>query len=218
MNKLPRKILVSTKLAVLVGLAASQIGVQDRCQINEEFMRAIENRLRIYTSNPGGGARDVFVSNLSFIDGVTKTNILSEEAALIDEAVRDGMKLAAQSNPNIKINDPDHTLANTTANVIKLSRIYFDPNLTLQEKYEKAAAEMLKPFAVDILVTGVIVDTGTRIQVQTMGVSRPDKTVKSRNISYNNRDELFTRVNQTLTLTRKAHEEIQKAVKEILEN
>ncbi len=209
--------LILLQLLLLLAIVAPQATSQDSCQVDESLRDLIDNKFDRWTSTPGGGKKKVYVSNLSFMDGVTKTQFLSDEAKLIDEAVRDGMQAAADNDPNIVVNDPDHTVPNTDNSVNQLVDIWYNPNLTNDEKYAKAVSDLMDLHGVGILITGIVVDGGSFIQVRPMGVSKPDATIKTKDLRYTNRDELFVDVNGTLALSPKAHEEIQKAVKEILE-
>ncbi len=128
------------------------------------------------------------------------------------------MREAADTDPNITVNDPQHTIPNTQGSVDKLIDIWFHPNLTKDDKYAQAVSDLMDPYGVSILVTGMIIDTGTAIQVSPMGVSKPDNKIVTKHLQYANRDELFEDVDGDPALTQRAHEEIRKAVKEILED
>ncbi len=210
--------LVFLKIVLLLVLIAPQASTQDRCEVDQGMRDMIDSTFSKWTSTPGGGNKNVYVSNISFMDGFSKTLLLSEEASLIDEAVQDGMQAAADTNSNIIVNDPQHTTPNTDASVNKLAEISFNPNLSPDEKYSQAVAELLDPYSVDVLITGMIIDTGEIIQVRTMGVSIPDRTIKTKDKTYADRDAMFQDVGGTLKLTQTAHEEIKKAVKDILIN
>ncbi len=209
--------LVLLKVTLILAFIAPQASSQDKCQIDESLRDLMNNKFDTITDTPGGGSKTAYISNLSFMDGVSKTQFLSEEGELIDEAVHNGMREAADTNKNIEVNAPGHTVPNNSGNGSLLIDVWFDPDLSNDEKFAKAVAELMDPHGVDILVTGMIIETGEAIQVSPMGVSKPDNTIQTRHLRYANRDELFTEVAGTLALTPKGREEIQKAVKEILE-
>ncbi len=205
------------QLLLLVVLIAPQATSQDGCRIDEELRDLLDGKFDEVTSAPGGGRQTVYVSNLSFMDGVSKTQFLNEEGKLIDEAVLDGMTSAADTDSNIVVNQSGHTVPNNSGNVVKLVEIWFAPDLSNDEKFSQAVAALMDRHQVDVLITGMIIDTGSAIQVSPMGVSKPDNKITTKHLSYANRDELFQPVDGTLALTPKGHEEIQKAVKDILE-
>ncbi len=186
-------------------------------EIDASLKELIEEKFESWTSTPAGGKKKIYVSYLSFMDGVTKTHFLPEEAKLINEAVRDGMQDAADNDPNIIVNDPHHTVPNTDSNVNQLIDIWFNPNLPNDEKYATAVSNLMNPYGVDILITGIVVDGGSLIQVRPMGISKPDKTIKTKDLWYDNRNALFVSVDGRLALSARAHEEIERAVKEIIE-
>jgi hypothetical protein len=207
---------VVINVVLVLAIVAPQATSQDRCQIDQGIRDLMNDTFGRITQTPGGGTKKVYVSNLSFLDGVSKMQFLTEEGKLIDEAVADGMKEAADTDPNIIVNDPQHTIPNTQESIDKLIDIWFHPKLSQDEKYAQAVSDLMAPYSVDILVTGMIIDTGTAIQVSPMGVSQPDKKIVTKNLRYANRAELFQEVDGDPALTQKAHEEIRKAVKDIL--
>lgn len=208
--------ILALKLVVLVVLIVPQAISQERCNIDQQLRDLIGQK--IDQTSVSGARRELYVSNVSFMDGVSKTQILSEEGRLIDEAVRDGMQAVADTKEHVRINDPQHTVPNNDGNVQRLVSITFDPSMSQDGKYRQIVSELMDPHSVDILVSGMVIDTGSVIQVRPMGISRPDNLIKTRDLQYSDREQLFQRVNETLALTPKAHEEIQKAVREILED
>jgi hypothetical protein len=220
MGKIMKKAtpIVLAQLVLLFFLVVPQATTQESCEIDQSLRDMVDNTFSKWNNKKPAGQSKVYVSHLSFMDGVTKTLLLSEEAALIDEAVKDGMQSAANTNPNIVVNEPGHTIPNTDASVGKLAEISFNPNLTPEQKYREAVSSLLDPNGVDVLISGVVVDTGTVIQVRPMGVSKPDEVIKTKDRSFPTREELFTKVNGTLALTDKGREEITIAVKDLLEN
>ena len=210
--------IVLVQLALLIFLVAPQATTQESCEVDQSLRDMVDNTFTKWNQKKPVGQSKVYVSHLSFMDGVTKTLLISEEAKLIDEAVQDGMQQAANTNPNIVVNDPGHTAPNTDSSVGKLAEISFNPNLTPEEKYREAVSSLLDPHNVDVLISGVVVDTGTVIQVKPMGVSKPDEVIKTKDRAFANREELFQEVNGTLTLTDNGREEITKAVKDLLDN
>ena len=216
MKKLTPIVLV--QLTLLLFLIAPQATTQENCEVDQGLRDMVDGVFSSWNQKKPAGQSKVYVSHLSFMDGVTKTLLLSEEAALIDEAVKDGMQAAADTNPNIVINESGHTAPNTDASVGKLAEISFNPNHTPEQKYREAVSTLLDPHGVDVLISGVVMDTGTVIQVRPMGVSRPDETIKTKDRTFTSREELFTEVNGTLALTDEGREEIKKAVRDLLDN
>ena len=210
--------IVLAQLALLFLLVTPQATTQESCEVDQSLRDMVDKTFDSWNSKKPAGQSKVYVSHLSFMDAVSKTLLVSPEVELIDEAVKDGLQQAASHNPNIVINEPGHTVPNTDAMVFKLAGISFNPNLTPEEKYREAADSLLDPHKVDVLISGVVVNTGTVIQVKPMGVSKPDEVIKTKDRSFANRQELFTEVNGTLALTDKGREEIAKAVKNLLDN
>lgn len=207
------------QVLLLVVLVVPQASSQDRCSLDEGLRDMVENKFDQLTQGPGGTSKKVYVSNVSFIDGYSKTGFLSAEGELINQAVLDGMTAAAATDPDIVVNDASHTVPNTDGSVQTLVDIWFDPGLTRDDKFAQALVQLLDPHQVDVLMTGMIIDSGEggTIQIRPMGVSKSDRTIRTKDLQYTNRDALFENVDGTLSLSALAREEISKAVSDILE-
>ncbi len=213
----PRRLALGS-LSILVGLVIAVVSLRVILpidMIDSALRDMIDGKFSKWTSASGGN-ESLYVSNISFIDGVSKTLLLSNQARLIDLAVQDGMQAAADIDANKIVNDPRHITPNNDASVNKLVDIFFNPNSSSEEKYWQAVAVLLNPYEVDILITGMVIDTGQTIQVRVIGVSNPDRTIKSKDCAFAHRDAVFQDVDGTLALTQTAHEEIKKAVEDIL--
>lgn len=210
--------IVSAQILLLLLLIAPQASTQEGCDVDKGLQDLMSRVFDGWSQNPSTPGGKIYVSHLSFMDGITKTQIISEESELIDQAVQDGMDAAAQSNGNILVNQPGHTVPNTDANVTRLAEISFNPNFTQEEKFREAVTALLEPHDVDVLISGIVTDTGQIIQIKAMGVSKPDENIRSRDMSFQKREDLFARVNGTLTLTPRGREEIKVAVKELLDS
>lgn len=210
--------LVFAQLTLLGLLIAPQATTQQSCGLDQGLQDLVGQTFGDWESKRTGSSSKVYVSHLSFMDGVTKTLLISEEAALIDGAVKDGMQAAAATNSNVVVDEPGHSVDNTDGNVGKLADISFNPNLTPEQKYDEAVAALLDPNGVDVLISGIVYDTGATIQVKPMGVSKPDEVIRVKDRTFSSRDELFVEVNGTLALTDVAREEISQAVKDLLKS
>jgi hypothetical protein len=205
------------KIAALVALTTAQSGGQ--CQLSQAFNDLIRDKFNGVKVE--GNRNDVRVCRLSFLDGVTKSGILGEKATKLDEAVEDGMSQAAAANPRLKLNPAGHCPPNTPANVEKFAAIVSDPNLTPQERFEKASNELMGPTGTDILITGLVYEQPDQIQVRPMAVSRPDKKIQAKNLEPfsakpGDSKSLFDRMNGQLVLTPAGREQVSKAVQDLL--
>ena len=206
------------QFVLLFALVAPKAITQESCEVDQGLRDLVDKTFADWNDKKPPEQSKIYVSHLSFMDGFSKTLLISNEAALIDEAVQDGMQQAASTNSNIVVNESGHTVPNSDATVSRLAEIAYNPNLTPEEKYREAVSALLDPYGVDVLVTGVVIDTGTVIQINPIGVSKPDELIRTKARSFAGREELFQEVNGTLTLTDKGREEITKAVKDLLEN
>jgi len=211
-------LVVSLKIIVLALLIAPQAVSQGGCNVDQALIDLAHQVGLKAGGGPQSGGGDVYVSNLSFIDGVTKTSMLSEEAKLIDQVVEDGMQGAQDANPQLVINGSGHTVPNTAANVTKMAEIAFNLNLTPEDRFSQLVRDLLDPHGVDILVSGTVVDQGSggSIHVKVMAISEPDGVIKTKEKAYANRDTLFVEVKGTLDLSQHAREEIKTMVQDVL--
>ena len=205
------------RVTLLGLLVSAQSGGQ--CQLSQALTDLIREGVGKMSGEPARS--DLQTCRLGFLDGITKSAVLGEKAAKLDEAVEDGMRQAAATNSRLKLNVPGHCPANTPANVEKLANIVSDPMLTPEQRFERAAQELLAPTGTDILVTGFVYEQATQIQVRPMAVSRPDKKIQAANLEpFSTRPgdptAIFDRMNGQLFLTPSGKEQLANAVKSLL--
>ena len=183
---------------------------------DEKFM-FIESLQSFGTSEKG----KIFVSNLSFMDAQTKSTMAnSDAAALINDAVVNGILEGKKTNNRVTINEPDHIIPNTDEKVVQLLNIVFDPSLTKSEKFDKIRSDLMEPYHVDALVTGHYVDDAKNalISIQPIVYSKAGKVVLIKNLQFTKGEILCED-----TLTRKkilcpyAFAQISQAVQELIE-
>lgn len=211
-------LIVLFQLALLSSFVAPLTTAQESCEIDQGLRELVEKTFSRWSSQKPKDRGIIYVSHLSFIDGITRTQLLSPEMALIEEALKDLVQTAADMHPDIFLNEPGHTIPNDDTMINRLIDISFNPELTPVQKYQEAVSTLLDPHGVDVLVSGVVIDTGAVVVIKLMGVSKPDEVIRSRDRSFPSREELFQRVNGTLALTDKGREEIAKAASELLES
>lgn len=205
------------KVVALGVLTMAQSGGQ--CQVSQALQDMIRDK--VGKVQVEGGRNDVRVCRLAFLDGVTKSAILGEKAAKLDEAVEDGMRQAAATNPRLKLNVAGKCPANTPANVEKLAAVVADPTLTPEQRFERASSELLAPTGTDILVTGFVYEQADSITVRPMAVSRPDRKIQAANLDpfsarTGDPKALFDRMNGQLVLTPSGREQVARAVANLL--
>jgi hypothetical protein len=207
------------RLLILVALLPFLLG-QNECQINQDLINQLNNLLTD-KFQPQPGQQRVYITQLSFVDALTHSMYMqTEESALINEAVVDGIQRAAQANPNFVFNEDGHKLENTQANVNRFIEVFMDMNRTPKENMQQLVREMLEPNGVDVVVTGTFVDIAKQdaVRITPMVVARTEEKGVSRQHEFSKREYICRDPHSSSTkiLCANAHEEIAKTVKELL--
>jgi hypothetical protein len=96
---------------------------QEGCPVSQDIMDndIITNLLQTkITQHLKKGQKNIYVTELSFIDAKTRTTIPSRDSALFVETIFDVIEQVSKLNSAIKLNAPDHTIKDTSGNVNKL--------------------------------------------------------------------------------------------------
>jgi len=189
---------------------------QDDCGFDQTVKQMIDQKFK-----PSTGNSQVYITHLTFMDADTKSIMAQTEAAeLINKAVVDGMNLAKNTNPQLAINEPGHSIEDTDANVNKLINIFWDINLAKGDKIHKITSEMMEPNQVDAIVTGQYLEKkDNTINVRPFVVSKSEKKITSKNHIFDKGQFICSDPqNPSIkTLCQSAHEKIRDSVKELLE-
>lgn len=77
---------------------------------------------------------------------------------LLEREIQKGLGLIVKYTSGLAVNAVGHSIPNNDANVNKLIDISFNPNLTTNEKTDKIIAELMTPYNVDVIITGLLID------------------------------------------------------------
>jgi hypothetical protein len=220
MKKHARWIAAVQGLALLIGLPLL-LG-NSECQINDQLIQNLQNLVSAKFT-PAPGNNKIYLTHLSFVDqeclcpwGAT------EESELVNKAVQDGIARAGQMNPNLVHNVPGHTIPDTATNVKRLVDLYMDLNHTPTENHARLKAEMMDPNQVDVIVSGTYLDKkgDPNIRLSPMVITRTNKTAVFQHLDFNRSEYICTDPvsSSKKALCPNAHEEIAKAVKDLLES
>jgi len=217
---LKQKLLLPVQLLAIILTIPLLMGQQDCQGIADHLMKNIQDLIQQKVATPPPGQQYVYVSQLSFIDALTKTTIgATEESELINDAVKAGIEKAVTSNSQLKYNEQGHEIANTDGNINKLIELIFDPNKTPKQRVSDIINQMLNPNNVDVVVTGNYVDQGDTVTLKPMTVVRTSQKVVAKTLNFNKQDYMCSDPANTSkkALCKNAYENIAKAVKELLE-
>jgi len=165
---------------IFIILALGLMGNQGDCKIDSKLIDVAKNAL-----NPTGSKKKIYISNLSFLDSQTRTVLIVGDAQLINETVEDGMKTLAQQDPQYVINQPGNSIKNNDANAKQLNEIFWDANLTPNQKVDRIISEMMEPNNVDGLVSGQFTERSNgEIAVRPFVVSRTTKQLVTESLTF----------------------------------
>lgn len=169
---------------------------------------------------PTAPGEKTYITQLSFMDTDTKSIMVqTEEAKLINGAVLDGIKRAQKVNPDIKLNAPGHELKNTDANVETLIKLIHNRNQTPEERINSIISDMMAQL--DVIVTGQYTDRGAPepILLKPFLIVKKEKKILTKSLSFDRQQYICSDPNDKTqkALCASSHEEIAKAVKELLE-
>jgi len=194
---------------------------QNDCQINQSLIQSLQSifNQKFQPTTPGG---NIYITQLSFMDTDTKSIMVqTQEASLINEAVLDGIKRAQKVNSAIKLNASGHVLKNTDANVGKLTKIIYDRNKTPEERINTIISDMMEPHKLDVIVTGQYTDRGAPdpILLKPFLIVKKEKKILTKSLKFDRQQYICSDPNDPTqkALCSSSHEEIAKAVKELLD-
>lgn len=206
----------NTVKIVILALSVSFLSAQSNCNIDQEIKSMLDGAFARTQSQTA----KIYVSSVSFLDKDTGSTFGTPTAELINKAVRDGMATMASTDPaKYAANAPQHSIADTDANANKLASIFWDQNLTKDQKLEKIIKDVMEINGVDVLMAGQYVQRDDKtVNLRPFIVSRANKSMVSENFNYNVGEFLCTDpANQSVkTLCPKAHDDVRDAVVRLL--
>lgn len=182
------------------------------CKNREAFVLPVRSAGPSLGPFPGtvNKQRQLFIGNLAFMKSSDRSPIATGELGqLIDRAVTEGIKMATAAKTVLKVDEQNRRMISTTANANDLTNIFFDPNLTKEEKILRIVTDMMEPNHLDLLVTGLFIDDGKNrdIGIRPMVIYRHNKEIRTRNLQFG----------KTQLASREVAEKIAKEVKQLLE-
>lgn len=205
------------KILVIV-LSLGLMGQASNCKEFKTVLDVFDKSMQ--PSGGGGGNNKVYIANLSFMDTETKSVLNLGDAEPLNEAVQAGMTALAAADAKYVVNDAKKTIANNDTNSKKLSDIYWDANLTRQDKIEKIVNELMAPNEVDGLLFGQVTEKadGT-FSVRPIGLSRSTKNMVTESLVFSKAEFKCKDPNGSkMILCDKAKETIKDAVMRLIKN
>lgn len=120
-----------------------------------------------------------------------------------------------KSNPKLKCNAHGHTINNTKKTIDYLAYMLFSNNKTPSHKIKEIVTQILEPEQVDVLVTGLYIDSGDTISIKLVVVAK--HLQKSYGKLLNFPKEKYTCDTKQHSLCLETREVISQEVQELLE-
>jgi len=165
------------------------------------------------------GQQFVYITNLSFMDAGSKSIMIKKnESDLLNNAVIQGIKQVIQLKPYYKFNEPGHEINNTDNNVSKIADIIYDPNKTPEERMLEITNNIMNVNNVDVILSGQFLDEGSKVIIKPIAMVKQNKKIVAKTLKFEKSDYLCPDPANPhkKSLCTGAHEEIIKAVKELL--
>ncbi|MCI5190484.1 MAG: hypothetical protein D3905_12005, partial [Candidatus Electrothrix sp. AS4_5] len=183
------KIIPFSQLLLMLFCAPFLLGQSD-CQINQDLMQSLQGLFNQKFQQTSPGAK-IYITQLSFMDSDSKSIMVqTEEAALINEAVQDGIERASKLNTSLAFNTAGHTIKNTDANVKQLTQIVYDRNKTPEERIAQIIDDIMEPNGVDVIVTGQYTDRGNSepILLKPFLIVKKEKKIVTRSLQFDRKE------------------------------
>jgi len=166
------------------------------------------------------GNKALLIANLSFMKTLDRSPMVSSDLGqAINKVATNGMNMAVAFNNAFTIIDGNQPSFSTDSNANLLANIFFNPNLTNEKKVKQTIDTLMRPYKIDLLVTGIFIDDGSDvIRVRPMVIYKYNQTIKTGNLQFKRAEfECWDNVNRRKTICPQAAAQIAIAVKELLE-
>lgn len=156
------------------------------------------------------GIRPLRLSFLPFIDLQTKRQLDPIKQESIELALIDGVR---NLQPRGRSTVVEQSAPTRTSNLID---ILFDPNLTNDEKSLGIVTKIMTPSGLDILVTGLLIETDLATQVIPIAIWATERKIRMQSLTFLFRSRLFAPGGENDTLQPEAHQKIMNAARSLL--
>lgn len=139
---------------------------------------------------PPSGPTALVVDYIPVLDGVTKIAVPEDEWSQYEASIATAIAQASTSHAQLTVTDrPSNNEERRVTD--RFSQISFDPNLTPAQKFTAISEELMKPKGSNILISAMVIDTGTVVQLRPLLVSTIDETIRSKSLSYETYEEFM---------------------------
>lgn len=160
------------------------------------------------------------IANLAFIKVTDRVPMASGQLNdSIVRAVKKGMDSAASENKLLRVTDNAQSTADADDEANRLTNIFYEPNLTKQQKIVRIVNSLMRPKSVDLMVSGLYIEDNKSdmITVRPMVIYGHEKRIGTENLQFR-KAEFLRRdpVTNRSVLSREAERRIVQAVRILL--
>lgn len=167
------------------------------------------------------GHKGLSIANLAFMKTADRSPLVSSDLGqAMDQTVNNGMNMVVAFNNAFTIIDGNQPSFSTASNANLLANIFFNPNLANEKKVREIIEGLMKPYKIDLLVTGIYFDDSSSgmVTVRPMVIYKYNQVIKTGNLQFRRTEfECWDNRSRQKIICPRAAEQIAKAVKELLE-
>lgn len=165
------------------------------------------------------GQKGLSIANLAFLNNSDHSPmVFGELGQALDKVVTNGINIVVAFNNSFNISDNNQTFSNGS-NANLLANIFFNPNLAKDKKVKQIIDTLMKPYKIDLLVTGIYIDEGNgMIGVRPIVIYKYNQAIKTENLQFRRSEfECWDNGNSKKIICPQAAAQIANAVKALLE-
>jgi hypothetical protein len=193
------------------------------CENDEAFVLPVRSAINPWRQylKPGQNSKTLSIASLAFMKTSDRSPIPSRGVGKwINKAILKGMSQAEQANKMLKIKKDTTGKLDTDYNANQLVNVFFDPNLTREQKINRIIRDLMNPNQVDLMVTGYFIDddSSDMVTVRPIVIYKYNREIQTENLQFR-KTEFECRDPSTgqTSLCQQASEQITHAVKILLE-
>lgn len=195
-----------------------QFDILDKNQTAKVLL--VRSAVKTIKSYARSSRQGLSIAHLAFMKTSDRSPMVYDNLGrLINKAVNNGMRMASAANKLLEVKDEARQTFNTEKNANTATNIFFDPNMTNDEKTRIIIERMMNPNRVDLVVTGYFIDDGSSdmVSVRPIVIYKYNQDIQTENLQFK-RSELFCRDPYTRqeVLCQSAAQQIAEAVKKLL--
>jgi hypothetical protein len=188
---------------------------------NKAFLLPVRSAASAWQRFVKSGNKGLLIANLAFMKTADRSPMVFEDMGQsIDNAVKVGMNMAAAFNNLLTITDESQQSFNTGSTANYVTNIFFNPNLSREEKIRRIIGNVMRNRKIDLLVTGYFIDDASHdsITLRPMVIYKYNQDIQTENLQFRRSDfECKNTPGGQKTMCQQAADQLANAVKKLLD-